>query len=133
VCDVDDAASTLIGRQVTSTGHFDGPVKVEAARQLAAGYELRVRLGTGQLEEVVVPAQKPQKLLSELGEATAATRPADPEVTRLLVESARNRLLDLAGREVHGTQLDLSGTPHCIVLGSGESPDQVRAVLREWL
>lgn len=130
---MDDAASTLIGRQVTLTGHFDGPVKVEAARQPAAGYELRVHLGTGQLKEVVVPAQEPQKLPSALGEATAAARPADPELTRLLVESARNRLVDLAGREVHSTQLDLSGTPHCIVLGSGESPDQVRAVLREWL
>ncbi len=99
---MDEAASRLIGRQVTLTGHFDGPLRVEAVRQLAGGHELRVRLACGQLEETVVSTPELEALLSTLDEAPAGSAPADPELICLLIESARIRL----GTQHHGSDLN---------------------------
>ena len=43
-----------IGEQVLLPGHFDGPVTLEAARALTSGFECRVRLPDGTLEEAVL-------------------------------------------------------------------------------
>jgi superfamily II DNA or RNA helicase len=111
---VGEPAEQLIGRQVALRGHFDGMVKVEAARQLASGYELRVRLDTGQLEETVVPTAEIEKLLSALGEAVATAPPADPELTRLLVESARIRLAYTHDRQFAVSLSGIRTLPHQI-------------------
>ena len=111
---MDDAADRLIGRQVTLTGHFDSPVSVEAVRRLAGGYELRVRFGSGQLEETVVSTSELEELLSALGEAPAATAPADPELLRLLVESARIRLAYTHDRQFAVSLSGIRTLPHQI-------------------
>lgn len=85
-------ADQLIGREVPLRGHFAAPVRVEAARQLGTGWELRVRLPDGQLEEAVLSDDELQELLGQVGEAQAAQAPADAEQVRLLIESARIRL-----------------------------------------
>ena len=49
--------AALVGRRISLPGHFDAPVVLEDARSLgadgAAGYECRVRLPDGGLEEAV--------------------------------------------------------------------------------
>lgn len=111
---MDDAADRLIGRQVTLTGHFDSPVSVEAVRHLAGGYEVRVRLGSGQLEETVVSTSELEKLLSALGEAVATAPPADPELLRLLVESARIRFAYTHDRQFAVNLSGIRTLPHQI-------------------
>ena len=50
-----DAPTALpIAQQVSLPGHFDVPVVLEAARPLAKGFECRVRLPNGTLEEAVI-------------------------------------------------------------------------------
>ena len=52
-----DAATALpIGQQVSLRGHFDVPVVLEAARPLSKGFECRVRLPDGTLDEAVKAA-----------------------------------------------------------------------------
>jgi hypothetical protein len=50
--------ASRIGQRIRLPGHFDGPVVLEEARLLgsseAAGYECRVRLPDGSLEEAAV-------------------------------------------------------------------------------
>ena len=48
----DGPLSLPIGQPVRMPGHFDAPVLLEAARPLGMGYECRVRLPDGSLEEV---------------------------------------------------------------------------------
>ncbi len=67
-----DTAEELLGRLVTLPGHFEGEVKVEAARELTGGYELRVRLTSGHLEETVISASELQELIAGLGEGPAS-------------------------------------------------------------
>ena len=55
---VEHPLATRIGNRVSLTGHFDVPVGVEDVRPLgangSAGYECRVRLPDGALEEAVI-------------------------------------------------------------------------------
>ena len=50
--------SARVGHRITLQGHFDVPVILEDARSLgtdgSAGYEFRVRLPDGALEEAVI-------------------------------------------------------------------------------
>jgi len=46
-------AQLPIGQQVSLPGHFDLPVTLESARPLAKGFECRVRLPDGTLDEAV--------------------------------------------------------------------------------
>jgi predicted HTH transcriptional regulator len=46
-------AQLPIGQQVSLPGHFDLPVTLESARLLAKGFECRVRLPDGTLDEAV--------------------------------------------------------------------------------
>jgi len=83
--------STLVGRRVHLPGHFAEPVQVEAVRPLGAGYELRVRRTSDQLEETILSTEECQALVA-VGPETTTPPPVDPRRLRLLVESARIRL-----------------------------------------
>ena len=62
-----DASITLpLGQPVPMPGHFDVPVVIEAFRALGSGYECRVRLPDGSLDEVVISAEEAESL-AELG------------------------------------------------------------------
>ena len=79
-------------------GHFDVPVVLEDVRALgvdgSAGYECRVRLPDGVLEEAVMSFEEAAAVFAagEGTEEAAAARPVDAERLRLLVESTRIRL-----------------------------------------
>ena len=88
--------TSQIGQRIFLPGHFDVPVVLEDARALgsddSAGYECRVRLPDGSLEEAVISAEEVAVVLGTgHGEAKAET-PVDAEKLRLLIESARVRL-----------------------------------------
>ena len=51
-----------IGRQVTIPGHFSVPVVLEDARPLGAGYECRVRLPDGTLDEAILSREEAEAL-----------------------------------------------------------------------
>ena len=76
------------------TGHFDVPVVLEDVRPLgtdgSAGYECRVRLPGGGLEEAVISSNEAAGILGL--EGRPASRPVDADQLRLLVESTRIRL-----------------------------------------
>ena len=58
-----DGSLTLpVGQHVLLRGHFDSPVLLEAARPLGEGYECRVRLPGGTLEEAVISAEEAREL-----------------------------------------------------------------------
>lgn len=85
-----------IGQRIFLPGHFDCPVVLEDARPLgsddSAGYECRVRLPDGSLEEAVISAEEVAAVLVKgPGEAKTET-PVDAEKLRLLIESSRVRL-----------------------------------------
>src|SRR5262245_55878018 len=83
-----------LGQHVRLPGHFDMPVLLEEARALGpdglAGYECRVRLADGRLDEVVISASEVAALVGL--ERDSGLKPVDAEKLRLLVESARIRL-----------------------------------------
>jgi len=58
----------VVGKQVTLPGHFDEPVILEDARPLGGGYECRVRLPDGSLEEAVISLDEAQELAAASGE-----------------------------------------------------------------
>lgn len=85
-----------VGQRVSLPGHFDVPVVLEDARALGAdgsgGYECRVRLPDGTLDEAVISTAE-AAALAELEDLEAGTvRPVDAERLRLLLESVRIRL-----------------------------------------
>jgi SNF2 family DNA or RNA helicase len=67
-------------------------VLLEAVRPLRSGYECRVRLSDGSLEETVITHEEAQTLLSLTIPPIHPDSVADPEKLRLLLESARIRL-----------------------------------------
>ncbi len=124
--------AALIGRRVSLPGHFDAPVVLEDVRPLgadgAAGYECRVRLPDGALEEAVISAEEAATVAAavraagEGAEEAAAARPADPERLRLLVESARIRLACAWDRQFAVSLSGIRTLPH-----------QIEAVYRKML
>jgi len=80
-----------IGKQVSLPGHFDAPVTLEAARPLGRGYECRVRLPDGSLDEAVITAEEAAALAGDSEPVESKTTTFDAEQLRLLVESARIR------------------------------------------
>ncbi len=83
----------LQGKRVRLPGHFDGPVTIEAVRALGQGWEVRVRLADGTLDETVLSPVEFDALLQETAaRPTTASRPVDPNQLALLIESARIRL-----------------------------------------
>jgi superfamily II DNA or RNA helicase len=103
-----------MGQTLTLTGHFDSPVKVEAVRPLGAGFELRVRTPDGHLEETVITADEFSQLQSQVRSVTEGEPPADPELLRLLVESARIRLAYAYDRQFAVSLSGIRTLPHQI-------------------
>jgi hypothetical protein len=110
--------STQIGRQISLPGHFDVPVMLEDARALgpdgSAGYECRIRLPDGTLEEAVISLAEAATLFGTDREAPAAIKPADAERLRLLVESARIRLAYAHDRQFAVSLSGIRTLPHQI-------------------
>lgn len=80
-----------IGHQVSLPGHFAEAVILESVRPIGTGYECRVRLTDGSLEEVVISAGEAASLV-KTANAPQETRLVKPADLQLLVESARSRL-----------------------------------------
>ena len=85
--------TSRIGHRISLPGHFDVPVILEDARPLgsdgSAGYECRVRLPDGSLEETVISAEEVVAVLGKEPDESKAVTPVDAEKLRLLIESAR--------------------------------------------
>jgi hypothetical protein len=81
-----------IGQQVTLPGHLSCPVLLEDARPLSAGYECRVRLPDGSLDDAVISQDEAVNLAGGSSEPEIRVTPVDSEKLRLLIESARIRL-----------------------------------------
>jgi SNF2 family DNA or RNA helicase len=86
----------FIGLRIILPGHFDAPVVLEDARPLgpddSAGYECRVRLPNGTLEEAVISADEVASIVGREQTDDEPATPVDAEKLRLLIESARIRL-----------------------------------------
>jgi hypothetical protein len=52
-----NSLSLPVAQQISLPGHFSGPVILEAARPLTSGFECRVRLPDGSLEEAIISEQ----------------------------------------------------------------------------
>ncbi len=124
--------AALVGRLVSLPGHFDVPVLLEDVRPLGAdgstGYECRVRLPDGGLDEAVISSEEAAAVAGAVAAAgegaqeAPATPPADPEKLRLLIESARIRLA-----HAHDRQFAVS------LSGIRTLPHQIEAVYRKML
>lgn len=68
-----------LGQQVVLKGHFDRPVLLEEARPLGTGYECRVRLADGTLDEVVISAEEASSLRGQAADQAATVSPVDAE------------------------------------------------------
>jgi hypothetical protein len=112
----------LIGQRISLPGHFDVPITLENARPLSAGYECRVRLPDGSLEEAVVSADEAHVLAGTSVRPAAVSRPVNGEQLRLLVESARIRLA-----YAHDPQFAVS------LSGIRTLPHQIEAVYQKML
>jgi hypothetical protein len=110
--------STEIGRRISLPGHFDVPVILEDIRALgkdgSAGYECRVRLPDGTLEEAVISLTEAATVFGAEQQAPAAIRPADAEKLRLLIESARIRLAYAYDRQFAVSLSGIRTLPHQI-------------------
>jgi len=111
-----------IGQKVSIPSHFDIPVILEAARPLTGGYECRLRLPDGTLEETVLSAEEAEELSASLRPAEEMTAPLDAEKIRLLIESARIRLA-----YAHDRQFAVS------ISGIRTLPHQIEAVYQKML
>ena len=79
----------LIGQQVSLPSRFDIPVVLEAARPLAKGFECRVRLPDGTLDEAIISTEEAEVLAGSTSVSNTKTSLANADLVRLLVESAR--------------------------------------------
>ena len=108
--------SAQIGNRISLQGHFDVPVILEDARPLGtdgtAGYECRVRLPDGALEEAVISAEEAAAIVG--AEEKEVVRPADAERLRLLIESARIRLAYAYDRQFAVSLSSIRTLPHQI-------------------
>src|ERR1044071_2738165 len=103
-----------IGQQISLPGHFDVPVVLEAARPLGKGFECRVRLPDGTLEEAVLSAEEAAALAGVLLETAEKVPLANAEQLRLLVESARIRLAYTHDRHFAVSMSGIRTLPHQI-------------------
>ncbi len=112
----DNPLSAQIGSRISLQGHFDVPVTLEDVRPLgtdgAAGYECRVRLPDGALEEAVISAEEAATLVGV--EENVAARSVDAERLRLLIESARIRLAYAYDRQFAVSLSGIRTLPHQI-------------------
>ena len=103
-----------IGQKVELPGHFDVPVVIEAIRPLGSGYECRVRLPDGSLEEAVLSEEEVSTLAWPEPIAQPTIRLVDPEKARLLIESARIRLAYAHDRQFAVSLSGIRTLPHQI-------------------
>jgi SNF2 family DNA or RNA helicase len=107
-----------IGQRVSLPGHFDVPVVLEDARPLgndgSGGYECRVRLPDGSLDEAVISAAEAQTLLTMSTVPQSTTQPVDAERLHLLIESARIRLAYAHDRQFAVSLSGIRTLPHQI-------------------
>ncbi len=107
-----------IGQRISLPGHFDVPVLLEDARPLGAdganGYECRVRLPDGSLDEAVISVAEAAALTQAAYKPSATVRPVDAEKLRLLVESARIRLAYAYDRQFAVSLSGIRTLPHQI-------------------
>ena len=110
--------STQISHRISLPGHFDVPVILEDVRALgadgSAGYECRVRLPDGTLEEAVISPDEAATVFGAEPKAPALAKPADAERLRLLVESARIRLAYAHDRQFAVSLSGIRTLPHQI-------------------
>ena len=104
------------GNRISLQGHFDMPVILEHVRPLGEGgtegYELRVRLPDGTLEETVISSDEASTVIN-LEEKTPP-RPVDAERLRLLVESIRISLAYSYDRQFAVSLSGIRTLPHQI-------------------
>ena len=110
----DATANLPIGQQVSLPGHFNVPVVLEAARPLAKGFECRVRLPDGTLDEAVLSAEEAAALTGASPTADAKTSLANADQIRLLIESARIRLAYTHDRHFAVSMSGIRTLPHQI-------------------
>lgn len=103
-----------IGARIQLPGHFDAPVVLEDARPLPNGYECRVRLADGTLEEAVISKEEAAALSLGERDGEAKIVPADAEKLRLLIESARIRLAYAHDRQFAVSLSGIRTLPHQI-------------------
>ncbi|MBN2381433.1 DUF3883 domain-containing protein [bacterium] len=84
------------GKRISLPGHFDVPVVLEDARPLGAedwaGFECRVRLPDGSLDEAVISLEEATAVIEQEPSDRKPETPVDAEQLRLLIDSARARL-----------------------------------------
>lgn len=83
------ATNLPIGQQVSIPGHFEVPGVLESARPLGKGFECRVRLPDGSLDEAVLSEQEANALAGTPVITATEASSADPEKIHLLIESVR--------------------------------------------
>ena len=115
----ENALAGQVGRQLSLSGQFDAPVVLEDARPLgtngASGFECRVRLADGTLEETVISPEEVAAILETEGEQTSeAPQPVDANRLRLLVESTRIRLAYTYDRQFAVSLSGIRTLPHQI-------------------
>ncbi len=110
--------TTYIGQRISLPGHFDVPVILEDARPLgsnaSSGYECRVRLPDGSLEEAVISAAEAASILGADQEVSESAKPVDADKLRLLVESSRIRLAYAHDRQFAVSLSGIRTLPHQI-------------------
>lgn len=108
--------SLPIGQRVNLPGHFDVPVILEDARALgengSGGYECRVRLPDGSLDEAVISVAEATALFAVTTTPQTMTQPVDAERLRLLIESARIRLAYAHDRQFAVSLSGIRTLPH---------------------
>jgi superfamily II DNA or RNA helicase len=103
-----------LGRAVSLPGHFDVPVVLEAARRLGKGFECRVRLPDGTLDEAVLSAEEAASIAGTLPNTDPNVPLANADQLRLLVESARIRLAYTHDRHFAVSMSGIRTLPHQI-------------------
>ena len=112
----EDQLSSLVGRRISISGHFDKQVTLEDVRPIvvgnSTGYECRVRLSDGSLDETTISTKEAADILGVV--YNAATRPVDAEMMRLLIESIRIRLAYAYDRQFAVSLSGIRTLPHQI-------------------
>ncbi len=109
-----ELTSLPIGQQVTLPGHFDVPVILEGARPLAKGFECRVRLSDGTLDEAIISQEEAATLAGAVPASESKTPLANAEQLRLLIESTRIRLAYAHDRQFAVSLSGIRTLPHQI-------------------
>jgi superfamily II DNA or RNA helicase len=110
-----------IGQKVNLPGHFNELVTLEGVREITGGFELRVRLADGSLEEAILSPDEAAGIARGI-EGEPKTKLEDAEKIRLLIESARIRLA-----YAHDPQFAVS------ISGIRTLPHQIEAVYLKML